>query len=102
MTTNTIKRPNFGGIRTGRGAYKTLEHKDGRKFDDVDYFELLGRKCIEMDKKNTTNLPTNYGRYSKECVDVAKEVVKGIDNGMTHEELNAYLVTCVCDYPQDE
>lgn len=100
MTNTITKRPNFAGVKTGRGGYKALQHKDGKVFDNVDYFELLGRKCLELDAKNTTNLPTNYGKYSKECVDVAKEVVKGLDSGMTHAELNAYLDTCICDYPE--
>lgn len=97
---NIKARPNFTGVKPGRSAYKPLKHKDGTPFDNVDYFELLGRKCMELDKKNTSNLPTNYGKYSLECVNVAKEVVKGLDAGMSHDELNAYLDTCVCDYPE--
>ena len=45
------KQKLFNGIREGRSSYKPLEHKNGTKFNDVEYFELLGRKCIEMDKQ---------------------------------------------------
>ena len=101
MIQNVKRHPNFSDVKTGRSGYKSLQHKNGKPFDNVDYFEMLGRKCIEMDKKNTSNLPTNYGKYSKECVDVAKQIVKGIDSGMSHEELNQYLDTCICDYPSE-
>lgn len=86
----------FEKIKVGMQAYKPLEHKDGSKFNDVEYFELLGRKCIEMDKANRNPaLPTNYGDYDRDVVAVAKEVCKGIDNGLLHEELQQFLNTCI-------
>lgn len=86
----------FRGIREGRASYKPLEHKNGQKFSDVDYFELLGRKCLEMDKANKNpSLPTNYGNYDKATCHVAKEICRGIDEGMSKEELQQYLDTCI-------
>lgn len=88
----------FKDTRVGTLSYKPLEHKDGTKFDDVDYFELLGRKAEEMDKQNKNpNLPTNYGDYDRNVIEVAKQVCKGLDNGMTKSEINEYLRACI-DY----
>lgn len=86
----------FENQRVGRTSYKPLEHKDGTKFSDVDYFELLGRKCIEMDKANKNpSIPTDYGNYDRDVVAVAKEVVRGLDSGLSKQELTQYLNRCV-------
>lgn len=88
----------FKDTRVGTLSYKPLEHKDGTKFDDVDYFELLGRKAIEMDKLNKNpNIPTNYGDYDRNVVEVAKNVCKGLDDGMSKADLSEYLRACI-DY----
>lgn len=91
---NKIKpNPNlFKNTHVGRNTYKGLVHKDGTPFDDVDYFELLGRKCIELDKQNSNKrLPTDYGSYDLETVKMAKEICKGIDSGMNKKELTQYI-----------
>lgn len=86
----------FRGIHEGRASFKPLEHKNGKRFDNVDYFELLGRKCIEMDKANRNpSLPTRYGDYDPITCKVAKEVCKGIDAGMSRADLNEYIDTCI-------
>lgn len=86
----------FAEQKVGRTSFKPLEHKDGTKFSDVEYFELLGRKCIEMDKANKNpSIPTDYGKYDRDTVAVAKEVVKGIENGLSKEELTQYINRCV-------
>ena len=87
----------FRNAKVGRNTYKPLEHKDGRQFNDVEYFELLGRKALEMDKLNKTNLPTNYGDYDRDVVNVAKQVAQAIDDGYSQEELKQFLDTCI-DY----
>ena len=86
----------FRDVREGRTSYKPLEHKNGKKFTDIEYFELLGRKCLEMDKANKNPaLPTNYGKYDHATCFVAKEICKGIDAGMSNEDLQQYLDTCI-------
>lgn len=85
-----------GAKKDGIQSFKPLQHKDGRKFTDIEYFELLGRKCLEKDKLNRNpNLPTDYGEYDRNVCEVAKEVCKGIDSGMTNEELQTYLDMCI-------
>jgi hypothetical protein len=86
----------YDGVQPGRISYKPLHHKDGTIFDDVDYFELLGRKCIELDKKNRNPVvPTDYGTYDRDTVTVAKEVCKAIDNGVSREDISDYLKRCI-------
>ena len=86
----------FKGVAPGRIGFKPLKHKDGTIFEDVDYFELLGRKCIEMDKMNRNpSIPTDYGKYDRKTVEVAKEVCKGIDNGLSRDDIKAYLTRCI-------
>lgn len=95
---NKLKpNPNlFKDQQVGRTSFKPLKHKDGTNFNDVEYFELLGRKCLEMDKANKNPaIPTNYGKYDRDVVAVAKEVVKGLDNGLSKEEVAQYIKTCV-------
>ena len=87
----------FRDAKVGRVSYKPLVHKDGRQFNDVEYFELLGRKAIELDKANKSNLPTNYGSYDRDTINVAKQVAQGIDDGYSQEELQQFLNICI-DY----
>jgi len=98
MSSNVVKaNPKlFKDVVPGRIGFKPLKHKDGTIFEDVDYFELLGRKCIELDKKNKNpSIPTDYGKYNRDVVAVAKEVCKGIDNGLDREEIKAYITRCI-------
>lgn len=93
--TNIIK-PNpklFKKSMVGRNSFKPLVHKNGQTFDDIDYLELLGRRCIEIDKANeNSRIPPNYGEgIDPQCVALSKEIVKGIDNGFTKKELLEYL-----------
>lgn len=89
-------RNQFKNAKSGLSSFKGLEHKDGTPLKDIEYFELLGRKAIEMDKANKTRLPTNYGNYDPDTVKVAKEVVKAIDSGeLTEDEINAYIQLCI-------
>lgn len=76
--------------------YKPLMHKNGRPFTDIEYFELLGRKAIELDKLNKSNLPTDYGDgIDRDTVEVAKNVVNAIDNGISNEDITKYLSICI-------
>lgn len=85
-----------GAKKDGIMSFKPLQHKDGRKFTDIEYFELLGRKCIEKDKLNPNpKLPTDYGNYDRNVCEVAKEICKGIDAGLSNEELQTYLDMCI-------
>ena len=80
----------------GGATYKGFKHKDGRPFDDVDYFELLGRRCEEIDKKNKSSwLPSDYGDYSRNVVEVAKNVCKALDEGQPRSEVAEYLKLCI-------
>lgn len=82
----------FKDKRVGRSGMKPLMHKDGTAYSDIEYFELLGRKALEMDKKNTSSvLPTNYGKYDRQTMEFAKEVVKAIDSGVPTEEIQTYI-----------
>lgn len=83
--------------RGGDNSFKPLQHKDGTQFDDIDYLELLGRECLKLDAENTDKrLPTKYPEgYDLDTVNLAKEVVKGLDSGMTHADLQKYLNTVI-------
>ena len=96
---NKIK-PNpimFKHTSVGRNSFKALKHKDGTPYSDVDYFELLGRKCIELDKSNrNTNVPTNYGdNYDLSTVNVAKQVVKALDDGIARDDVAEFIKQCI-------
>lgn len=94
-----VKRPDlFQGQAVGRLGFKPLSHKDGTPYDDVDYFELLGRKAISMDKENTSkNLPTDYGELDRNTIEVAKQVVKAIDEKMPKKDILNFINMCI-DY----
>lgn len=98
-TSNKIKpAPGlFNQTNVGRAGFKPLIHKDGTPFKDVDYFELLGRKCIEMDKSNPNpNIPTNYGKnYDLSTINVAKQVVKALDEGMSRDDVGRFINQCI-------
>lgn len=87
----------FKNKRPGRIDYKGLRHKeDGSDLKDIEYFEMLGRKAIKMDEENTNpRLPTNYGDLDRNVVEVAKTICKGIDEGISVNELNQYLQACI-------
>ena len=88
----------FENQHVGRTPYAGLKHQNGRPFKDVEYFELLGRKCLEMDKKNPNKaIPTNYGELDRNVCEVAKQVAMGIDEGMSTEDLQQFINTCI-DY----
>lgn len=85
----------FKYSRVGRGDYRGLMHKNGQPFSDIEYFELLGRRAIEIDKLNNTRMPTNYGNYDRDVVAVAKQVVKALDEGYSHDEINNFIKQCI-------
>ena len=91
------KRPDlFEGQAVGRLGFKPLIHKDGTPFDDVDYFELLGRKAISLEKENTSkNLPTDYGNYDRATINVAKQVVQAIDEKMPKNDILKFINMCI-------
>ena len=87
----------FKNAKVGGRSFNPLKNKKtGRELEDIDYMELLGRKCIEMDNQNRTNLPTDYGDYDIECVKFAKEIVKILDDGKaTRKELNDLILKSI-------
>lgn len=86
----------FNKSIVGFKPFKGLKTKQGEKFNDMQYFEFLGRKCIEMDNQNTNkNYPTNYGNFDKDCVQLAKEVVKAIDNGENEMDIKKYIINSI-------
>ena len=103
MSKSIVTRPNykangdlFRASHTGVNVMRPLKHKDGSNLKDWEYLELLGRKCIEMDKQNRNKmLPTNYGQYNRDVCELAKNVCKGVDAGMTSNELTQYVAMCV-------
>lgn len=96
--TNELAKRVFGSAKVGLNSHKPLKHKNGNTLSDIEYMELLGRKAIAMDKEQeriNPNLPTDYGDLDRTTIAVAKEIVRGIDSGMSEKELNAYLTTCI-------
>lgn len=89
----------FRNVKVGRGCFKPLVHKDtGTPLTDIEYLELLGRKTMEMDKANKDypTIPTNYGEgIDRSVVAFSQEIVKGIDEGLSHEELQKYINSCL-------
>lgn len=96
MSKKNVNPALFKDAKVGRDTFKPLKHKDGRDFTDLDYFELLGRKCIELDKENANSrLPTDYGVYDRKVVEVAKNVCNGLDEGISKTELHNYISMCI-------
>ena len=103
MSKTIVSRPDykrnaniFFDNHTGTNGLRPLKHKDGSNLKDWEYLELLGRKCLEMDKQNRNKmLPTNYGHYDRDVCELAKQVCKGVDAGMTSDELTQYVAMCV-------
>lgn len=87
----------FANKQVGRQTFKGLKHKDTNEpLNDLEYFELLGRKAIEMDKENPyPNMPTDYGNMDRNVVEVAKTICKGLDEGRTKTEMSKYLQACI-------
>lgn len=85
----------FKHSKVGRGDYRGLMHSNGRPYSDIEYFELLGRRAEELDKLNNTRMPTNYGNYDRDVIAVAKQVVKALDEGYSHDEINHFLKQCI-------
>ena len=86
----------FQNAHVGRTSFAGLKHKNGTPLKDVEYFELLGRQCLELDKKNPNkNLPTDYGLFDRNTCEVAKQVALAIDEGMSTEDLQRFLSTCI-------
>lgn len=88
----------FSNQQVGRVCMKPLKHKDGTIYSDVDYFELLGRKCIELEKNNPNpNLPIDYLAmgYDRDCVELSKNIVKAIDEKIPKTQIQEYLKRCI-------
>ena len=86
----------FNNTKSGTLNYKKLQHKNGKDFTDLEYFELLGRKAIEMDKMNPNpRIPTNYGEYDRNVVMLAKQVVQALDEGMNKNEISSFISSCI-------
>lgn len=86
-----VKAPKgmFDEVQVGMQGFNALKHKNGSRYSDVEYMELLGRHCIKKEQDGQPYL------YDRDVVNVAKEIVKGRDNGMTTAELNKYLQSCL-------
>ena len=87
----------FANKKVGRQSFKGLKHKEDKSdLSDLEYFELLGRRVIEMDKLNKNdNIPTNYGNLDRNVCEVAKMICQAKDEGMSEHELNQYLQSCI-------
>lgn len=84
----------FKNVQVGRVALKPLSHKDGTPFKDYEYFELLGRKCEELEKINPNpNLPVNYQQYGFDitAVNLAKKVCEAIDENRPISEIETFV-----------
>lgn len=87
-----------GNFKSGNFLLQQLTHKNGTRLSDLEYFELLGRKCIEIDKKNTSSyMPSDYGSYDVQVVAVAKDICKALDEGIPRKELADYLKQIIKD-----
>lgn len=86
----------FKNSRVGRTPFQALRHKNGKALKDVEYFELLGRHCIELDKLNPNKaLPTDYGTFDRNTCEVAKQVARAIDDGVPMKQLEYFVASCI-------
>lgn len=99
IQTNPTVKPDasfYADIHAGRLNYTPLEHKDGKPFDDIDYMELLGRKCLEDEAKaGEYGTPAYTGKYDPTTVQVAKTIVKAIDEKIPRTQIQSYLSQCI-------
>lgn len=92
----------YSKSKVGRQSFKPLLHKDGSIYTDIEYFELLGRKAIQLEedqKEKNPNIPVNYNDfgYDLNVMKVAKQVAKAIDENRSTEEINGFIQSCI-DY----
>lgn len=88
----------FEKRNVGRVSTKPLIHKDGSHYTDIEYFELLGRKVIEIEKANPNpNVPINFQEYGfdRNTCEVAKCVAQAIDDKRPVEEIKNYITSCI-------
>lgn len=91
----------FNGKKSGYANLAPLNHVDSkgnvtRPLKDYEYFLLLGAKAEEMDKANPfPNVPTNYGSYDRDTVNVAKQVLQAKREGMSDRELELFVASCI-------
>lgn len=88
----------FERASVGRVSTKPLIHKNGSHYRDIEYFELLGRRCVEIEKANPNpNIPVDYQKYGfdRNVCEVAKTIVKAIDEKRPTEEIESYLQRCI-------
>lgn len=85
----------FKGAQSGYAALAPLKHKDGAPLSDIEYFILLADVAEYMDKNNKTNLPTDYGKFDRNVVNVAKQVKAARADGMADAEINQFLNMCL-------
>ena len=93
-----IKPPKgfFENSVEGRIVHKPAMHKDGTPYSDLDYLELLGRKCIELEKEAPNGI-VNYNQlgYDANVVAVAKDIVNELDKGTDRKVLSDYVASII-------
>ena len=68
-----------------------LFHKDGRKFDDVDYCILMAEECDELDEQNTDKSFATVYPYDKQVVETCRYIRDLAKEGKSHAQLNKHI-----------
>lgn len=93
--TPEVRRKAFEGTVTGLRAFKELKNKNGEPLKDIDYIELLGRKCIKADEESkNSRIPPKYG-CDAEVAKFAKTCVEALDEGYTRDEISRYIANSI-------
>lgn len=96
---NVVKMPEasfYNGVPCGLGYSKPLfKKKTHTPFKDIDYFEALGRYCLNIDAQNKSNLPSDYGELYRPMCEVAKNVCTALDSGASRSEVANYIKLCI-------
>ena len=77
------------------GAFAQLKHKNDDPVSDIEYFYMIAERAQEMDAQNKTNLPTNYGKYDRDVVKVAKQVKEARDNNIPDSDIQYFIDLCM-------
>lgn len=88
----------YMGQKSGGEKLRPLRHKDGRKYSDYDYFNLLGAQVEKLEKANAgSRMPVDYKKlgFDPDCVRLAKRVREMRAEGYTESECGAYIAQCI-------
>lgn len=87
----------FKNKKSGSADFKGLTFKESKKkFNDIDYLLLLDKVAKDIENANPyKSIPADYGNYDSQVVELAHQVAKGKNAGLSDKELYAYIANSI-------